>query len=260
MSIRPLLILPASILLGASLYASSYSLSVSADTTKFDYTETANGAVLDTETNGFGDISGYTVDFQPEKNGFYVSGSYAKGDTDYIGGTNLNPTYGSHQTTTHNTLVDYSAGYKTTTVIASRHMEIPVKFGVGYHGWLRELQSTPTVFGYDEKYEWGYFDAGVGLHYRASSAILMGIDANYRKAFNAEMYENWNGYTYKLKNVYGYKVAVPLEYSLDASWSTFAKYTYEYWNIDASDPVGGYYEPDSETKNETLSVGVKFRF
>lgn len=261
MRIHPLLIIPATVLIGSSLYASSYSMSVSADTTEFDYAETGRtGALLDTETSRFGDISGFTFTLQPEQNGFYVGGSYAKGHTDYIGGTNVNPTYGSHRTTTQNTLLDYSVGYKATAILDNRNMEIPIKLGLGYRGWLREIQSTATVSGYDELYEWQYFDCGIGLHYMPSSSVSVGIDANYRKALNAQMYENWHGYTFKLKDVYGYKVAVPIEYAVNASLRAFVMYNYEYWSIGASDPVGGYYEPDSETKNETLSVGLKYKF
>lgn len=74
------------------------------------------------------------------------------------------------------------------------------------------------------------------------------------------MYENWHGYTYRLKNVYGYKIGIPIEWNVDNRLGLFLLYNYEYWNIGASDNVGGYYEPDSETKNQSVSVGVKFRF
>lgn len=260
MRIYPLVIIPLVISLGSSLHASTYSFSISADTTEFDYAETGSTGLLDTETNKYGDISGFTFNLEPRQNGFYVGGSYAKGNTDYIGGTNINPTYGSHRTTTHNTLLDYSVGYKATAFLENRNMEIPIKFGLGYRGWLREIQSTSTVSGYDELYEWQYFDCGIGLHYSPSSKIAVGADVNYRKAINAEMYENWHGYTFKLKNVYGYKITVPIEYTMNPAWSTFLTYNYEYWNIGASDAIGGYYEPDSETKNETLSVGIKYKF
>lgn len=259
MRIRPLLFIPISLVMGASLYASQYSFSMSADTTKFDYAETGSTGLLDTETNDFGAITGYTLNLEPRWNGFYIGGSYARGNTDYIGGTNLNPSYGSHRTTTQNTITDYSAGFKSTAVIDPR-MEIPIKFGLGYRGWLREIQSTATVSGYDELYEWGYFDFGIGLHYMPSPNVSVGIDTNYRKAYNAQMYENWHGYTFKLKDVYGYKITVPIEYTLTPSISSFVMYNYEYWSIGASDAIGGYYEPDSKTKNEIFSIGLKFRF
>lgn len=98
------------------------------------------------------------------------------------------------------------------------------------------------------------------MHSKISRSITFGIDANYRWAFNAQMYENRNGYTFNLKDVHGYKITFPFEVALNPRWSTCFTYNYEYWNIKASDPVGGYYEPDSETKNQTLSVGLKYLF
>lgn len=261
MRIHPLLSLPFSLALGTSVYASSYSLSISADTTKFDYAETEYGQLLDTETNQFGDVTGFTLSLEPQYYGLYITSAYSSGKTDYIGGTESEPIYGSFRTTTHNSITDISAGFKSTLMLDPRGgVEMPLKIGYGYRKWKRALQSTPDVWGVDEIYDWQYFDIGVGLHFALSPTATLGIDANYRNAFDAKMSENMNGYTFELNNVRGYKIAVPLEVALNSSLSAFIVYNYEYWNIDASDTVGGYYEPDSETKNETLSVGLKMWF
>ena len=243
-----------------SLSASEYSLSMSVDTTRFDYAETSrSGNLLDTETNDFGDIAGFGIRLEPRMNGFYIGANYSEGDTDYIGGTNIDPTYGSHRTTTQNTVVDYTLGYQVTSII-DQYTKMPFRMGVGYRGWLRDIASTQSVLGYEELYEWGYMSVGLGLHTQFSPDIFIGIDADYRKAFNAQMYENLHGYTFDLKNVYGYTVSVPIEIKLDQKWSAFGRYSYEYWNIGASNVINTYYEPDSETKNQTLSLGVKYYF
>lgn len=251
-----------SLLCASSLYASNYALSVSADTTKFDYAETdTNGDLLDTERADYGKVNGFTASLNPRYNGLYLSASYAKGDTDYIGGTNLNPVYGSHRTITTNEIEDYTFGYKATALLDPHgSWEMPVTVGLGYRRWLRQLHSTPGVIGFDELYDWGYYDAGIGLHYNFSSKMSLGVDANYRKAFNAQMYENYHGYTFDLKNVHGYKISVPFEIAINPKLSTFFSYNYEYWNIGASNVINTYLEPDSETKNETLSFGLKFKF
>ncbi len=244
-----------------SLFASDYSLSVSADTTRFDYAETNSaGQLLDTENADFGKIFGATLSIEPQYQGLYFTAAYAKGDTNYIGGTNLNPTFGSHLTTTTNEISNYDFGYKATARNFRSDLEMPVIIGVGYHQWLRQLHSTPGVSGFDERYDWEYYNVGIGLHYRMSSTMSIGTDASYRKAFNAKMYENLHGYTFNLNNVYGYKITVPFEVKLNPQLSTFIAYNYEYWNVDASNVVGGYYEPDSQTKNEILSFGLKFYF
>ncbi len=261
MRIRPLLALPISLALSASVYASSYSLSISADTTRFDYAETEGGQLLDTEQNSFGDIAGFTLSLDPAYSGFYLTTSYSSGETDYVGGTDVNPTYGSHRTTTDNTVVDYSAGFKSIIPLdRNAEVEMPFKIGLGYREWTRDIRGTIDVMGLEEIYDWGYFDIGIGLHFPLSPVASLGVDASYRKAFNAQMRENYYGSTFDLNNVYGYKITVPLEVALSESVNLFFHYHYEYWNIGASNTVGGYYEPDSETKNQTLSAGLRFWF
>lgn len=267
MRISPLLSGPLLLGLATSMYASPYSLSISADTTRFDYAETSSsGNLLDTETNSFGDISGFTLSLEPSYQGLYITTSYSSGNTDYIGGTNTDPTFGSYRTTTDNTVLDYSAGFKSITVLDPYgEVEMPFKIGLGYREWQRNVHDGYNilgdyVLGVDETYDWGYLDIGIGLHFAISPNAMLGVDASYQKAFNAQMYENLHGYTFKLNNVYGYKITVPLEVVLNDSLNLFFQYNYEYWNIGASDAVEGWYEPDSETKNQTLSAGLKFWF
>lgn len=260
MRVHPLLSFPLSIMLGTSVYASSYGLSISADTTQFDYTETVQGRLLDTERNNFGDITGFTLSLEPDYQGFYLMTSYSNGNTDYIGGTNIDPTYGSFLTTTENTILNYSAGFKTTTLL-DRYGEIkmPFKIGLGYREWERDIHSTYDVLGVNEIYDWGYLDIGIGLHFALSPDATLGIDASYQTAFNAQMRENVYGSTFDLNDVHGYKITVPFEILLNRSMSAFFQYNYEYWNIGASSNMIGT-EPDSETKNQTLSAGLKFWF
>ncbi len=251
-----------STLLSSGACAAPYALAISVDTTRFDYAETGdNGELLDTERSEFGDIAGFTFAFEPDYQGFYITTSYSSGTTDYIGGTDVNPTYGSYLTTTNNTILDYSAGFKTTFLLDPYgELQMPLQVGLGYREWQRDILGTYDVYGITETYEWGYFDVGIGLHLALSPDATIGVDANYRKAFNAQMYEDLYGHTFTLNNVYGYTIAVPLEFALNRSVSAFFQYNYEYWNIDASNVVDGWYEPDSETKNQTLSAGLKIWF
>ena len=276
MRVHPLLSYPLSIMLGTSVYASSYGLSISADTTQFDYAETdMQGRLADTERSEFGDISGFTFSLEPDYQGFYITTSYSNGNTDYIGGVTIkNPDgsytttpYGSFLTTTENTLLNYSAGFKTTTLL-DRYGEIkmPFKIGLGYREWERDIHGKYDdalglyVSGVNEIYDWGYLDIGIGLHFALSPDATLGIDASYQTAFNAQMRENIYGNTFDLNNVHGYKITVPFEIVVNQSLSAFVQYNYEYWNIGASNVIDRQYEPDSETKNQTLSAGLKFWF
>lgn len=259
--IKSILLIP--ILSAAALYGSDYFLSVSADTTKFDYAETdSNGDLLDTERADFGNIYGFTLSLQPRYYGFYLNASYAKGDTDYVGSlVGSGDPYGSYRTITTNELEDYTFGYKSTAFLdPSNKIEMPIIVGIGYRRWLRQLHGSPGVASVDELYDWGYYTIGTGLHFRLSNTVVIGADAEYRKAFSAQMYENYHGYTFDLKNVHGYKITVPFEIVHTPRLSTFISYNYEYWNIGASNEINTWYEPDSETKNQTLSFGLKFKF
>lgn len=248
----------------SSLFAAHYSMTLRGDTTKFDYAEKDSNGLLDTEKTNYGNINGLTLSIDPQYHGFYSRVSTSKGDTDYVGGTNLNPTYGSYRTTTTNTLTNYEFGYKVTIGESRSRWEVPVMVGIGYRRWLRQLHGTAGVSGYDELYDWGYYNFGIGFHYDFSSNINLGVDASYRKAFNSQMHENFYGYTFDLKNVHGYTISVPLELKLDQRWSILGIYNYEYWNINESNHIVRglleIWEPDSETKNETLSIGLKLTF
>lgn len=242
------------LVVGIPLIASEYFLSLSADTTKFDYAETENTQLLDTEKAGFGRIGGFSFTLEPRYNGWYVQSSYDEGNTDYVGSLlNSQGVYGSYKGITANVLEEYQVGYKITSRDSRGDSMIPLTIGIGYRYWLRQL-------GYDELYQWGYYHIGIGYHYRLSPSLTIGADTAYRIAFNPKMNETLHEHTFKLKNVYSYKISLPLELKLNRRWSIFGSYNYEYWNIDASNPVGGYYEPDSETKNETLSAGIKLYF
>jgi len=255
-------ILLLSICTAIPLLASSYDMQLSVDSTRFDYAETADGTLLDTEKSGFSDIYGGTLVLMPKQSGWYGSASFARGDTEYVGSlSGTNDPYGSYRGTTSNKTEEYVLGYATRSKLDPEGIiEIPINVGVGYRRWLRQLHSAPGVAGFDELYTWGYFSAGIGMEYHLSSDMSIALLGDYRHAFNAQMYENYHGYTFDLNNVHGYKISVPLEIAIDRQTSFFLQYSYDYWNIGASNVVNGWYEPDSETKNEILSVGLKLSF
>lgn len=260
MALKPLVILPLS-LFWALNNSQADSTTLTADTTRFNYAETGSAGLLDTETNRFTDINGLSLWHESSLKGIYWGLSYAQGQTDYVGGTMSNPIYGSLRSTTMNRIIDSALGYKKVSILDRRgDIEMHTRLGLGYRGWWRALESTPTVNGYDEFYHWGYLNAGIGFNVLLTSRLSLGIDADVRKALYSRMYENLHNYNFKLRNVYGYKISVPLAYRINQKWDAVFQYNYEFWNISASDKIGNFYEPDSTTKNVTLSVGVKYNF
>lgn len=232
------------------------SLWVSVDNNTFDYAETkTDGSLLDTEKNR--NLLGVSMGIEPEgAKGWYVKTRFAAGDTDYagslIGGAEV---YGSYKGITHNIVSDSTLGFTMPLALANPwNLTIPVRGGIGYRGWYRDLNA------YSEYYDWGYATVGIGVQYSPNNRLNLGIDVDYQKAFFARMSETLNGHHFDLKNVYGYSITTPLRYTLNDHYSFIAQYRYEMWNINHSEIIGGFYEPDSRTKNHIVSVGVSYRY
>jgi hypothetical protein len=232
------------------------SLWVSVDKTNFDYAETRNdGSLLDTEKNR--NLLGVSMGIEPkEGKGWYAKTRFAGGDTDYagsvIGGSGV---YGSYKGISHNVVSDSTLGYATNmTPNTPVNLTLPIRWGIGYRGWHRYLNA------YSEYYDWGYATIGTGVHFSPNNRLNLGIDVDYQKAFFAGMSETLHGYHFDLKNVYGYSITAPLSYALNDHYSFIAQYRYEMWNINHSETIGGFYEPDSRTKNQVISVGVLYRY
>jgi len=239
------------------LIEGSDSVSLSVDKTNFDYAETKmDGSLSNTEQTTH--LMGGTFGVHPKGDkGLYFKTRFAAGDTNYVGRLlGSSGGYGSYKGLTHNILSDSTLGFSMPLPVANPwNLTIPIRGGVGYRGWYRNLNA------YSEYYDWGYVTVGTGVQYSPNSRLNLGIDVDYQKAFSAGMRRSWYTETYfDLKNVYGYSITTPLRYTLNEHYSFIAQYRYEMWNINHSEIISGFYEPDSRTKNHIVSVGVSYRY
>ena len=256
-------------LLCAVSYASndSNSLSVGLASVKFDYTETsANGALLDTEKSDlFGKIGGIRVEYSPsittdgDSNMMLkVKYSLDRGKTEYKGsllGSGLG--YGSYTSATLNTIHDFSVALDETRQFG--RIDFGLNAGVGYRLWVRELSSAQK-----EDYMWPYWKIGGHIDADMTQNLNIGLGAEYKSAFSPKMKAYGSASpvsaTFNLGAVNGYSIFVPIKYKITKNIFSKLEYTYDYWKIGSSNEIGGFYEPDSKTKNQilTLSVGYKW--
>jgi len=137
--------------------------------------------------------------------------------------------------------------------------------GFGYRFWNRGKSNY--IGDYDEEYSWKYFLIGSVFDIDINK-YNFGLNIQYQKGIDAKLKAYiFNGLTFKLKTK-GYKIEVPLKIKLDKNSGIALKYVYDYWKItDSSQTIividnTGYilHEPNSKTKNNSLSIGFYYNF
>ncbi|WP_455756672.1 hypothetical protein [Sulfurimonas sp.] len=247
-------------LLASNIYADSiklYALLLS-----MDYVETArDGSFLDSETNDYRDIAGleleYSLDFADghggaDRSSLEFNFSYLRGESKYNGFLQSGVVIvSSFQSTTNIKIFEPRLRWRETKKGDS--YDVSIFTSLGYRYWLRDLGSQ---YGYKEEYKWGYGDIGMNFTFHENDWHV-GIEGAYQRAFKPTMYAALNGgLDFDLGTTSGYSFHVPLRYDINKNTSLELAYEYDSWNISASNTVSGYYEPDSETKNETIKLGL----
>ena len=247
--------------------AQSKELSVGLSTIKIDYAERSKSGVLldDEKSDLLGKTGGIRFEYlggiSEDKSGTLSIGArydVARGDSDYTGsliGSGLG--YGSYKSTTLNTIHDLSVWLDDTRRYGV--VDFGLYAGLGYRYWVRELSSTQK-----EDYKWPYWKIGGHIDADMTQNLNIGLGAEYKSAFSPKMKAYGSASpvsaTFNLGAVNGYSIFVPIKYKITKNIFSKLEYTYDYWKIGSSNEIGGFYEPDSKTKNQilTLSVGYKW--
>ncbi len=121
------------------------------------------------------------------------------------------------------------------------------------------------VLVYSEKYYWIYLGPGLGINYLLLPKFSVGIDAEAMFAINPRMRADlYEGGTFKLKNVHGAEVRIPIKYYLLKTLSLDLTPYFTYWHIGQSNIVeisgDSYVEPKSKTHIEGLLAGLTYIF
>jgi hypothetical protein len=234
---------------------------------KVDYTETdSTGTTADTESTKLGGkINGFEVGAAVKVANGLIGGdsskaqliySKNKGNSDYVGsiiGSGLG--YGSALSTTKNDISAIELNWLESK--STSYGSANLRFGIGNRLWERTLSAAQK-----ENYEWKYWHAGLGFDFIMAQRVTLGLNMRYQRAISPEMKASGTpiNATFKLGTTDGYKLEIPMSIALTKNVDLIASYAYDYWNITASNVVGGYYEPDSKTENIIASLGVAVRW
>jgi len=233
-------------------------------TTAYDYTETANGAVLDTERSDFTDINGgyggirFALNDPQDRaiSSIELYLSHSEGPTRYVGselGSGL--PYGSMRSTTYNSFDELRLSWLAGVHDGAWSWRIHTS--AGYYQWERELSREQV-----ETYAWGYGALGGDVAYRLQNwevgAELRGFYA-YDPRMKADI-PSLIVATFDLGETSGFTASMPVRYRLNPRTALLWRIAYENIRIGRSNVIGGYYEPDSEQKNWHSSLGLEIAF
>lgn len=230
--------------------------------TFFDYREyDMSGTILDSEKAK--DLQGYKMRLK----GKYANGIFAKstasyielsydhsaGETEYVGAYLSGGSYGSVVSTTNNTIDKYS--FMLMEEYSNSDYSLYVGVGAGHREWERELSRYQS-----ETYKWFFMSAQIGTRVYLNKEFSFGLSVQYNKAINPKMDATTTGYpfmSFDLGGVKGYEIALPIAYRVNKNLELYSQYEREYFKIAYSNVVNGFYEPDSTTKNNKVSVGLR---
>ncbi|MDX1294909.1 MAG: hypothetical protein R3302_01495 [Sulfurimonadaceae bacterium] len=255
---------PLLLLIPGLLYGAGYRLDAGLKTTAYDYTETYNGIVLDTEDSSYGDIAGGYARFELSltQNRFSSSAlqfyaSHTEGETRYIGSIlGSGQPYGSYVSTTENTFDELQANYLLKKSLGTTDYQILL--GAGFYEWERALSVIQV-----ETYYWYYLQMGIGMEERFYNGWSLGLDLTGQYALSPKMDADLPGIgavTFDLGDTYTVRTGVPLKVPVAERLELMFRLEYEYTIINHSNIIGGYFEPDSEQGNWHLYAGVSLRF
>ena len=254
-----------SFIVSAGLYASQSKLStsVSLQTMSMDYREyLPSGKILDSEKSNFHELGGVEVGVD------YLLVSSARstlelnsnlnflgGYTDYVGSLRgTRGEYGSVLSRTVDYIFDFDIALQNKYKLM-KNVELTYALGLGYRFWKRMLSENQA-----EDYKWFSLRPMLGINYQVMDKIMCGLEVQYEHGLDTIMYASDTGSTYDLAsaNILKYSFAVMYDYS-DAINILF-KYIYEKQEIEASNIINGFYEPQSTAKNQYLKIGLDFKF
>ena len=239
----------------SSLMANNISFFVSGN--KIDYKEFYNSQVLDSEKSQFGDMKGFKIssEINRDKLSLLLSFKYLKGNTIYDGSSwdNKKASFKESGVFIYQTKMDI--GYNLIS-------NINIIGGIGYR--LYNRGKSNNINDYNEKYKWKFYEIGLSIDKRFNK-IFAGIKGLYHKAINPILEaEFFGGVTYKLGKTDGYSLIIPVGYQFNKNWSFVAQYDYEYWKSNKSSIINlanrATFEPTSKTKNSYINVGFRYSF
>ncbi|MEJ2593231.1 MAG: hypothetical protein P8178_17910 [Candidatus Thiodiazotropha sp.] len=145
--------------------------------------------------------------------------------------------------------------------------------GAGYRRWSREIHSTATVDGLGETYRWSYGLIGLRGDQALDDHTRLVADLSLTRSFNPRLDVDFIRYfddtRLDLGAKNGFRASLDLQRELGAGRTLWVKPWYEYWQLGRSSdatltingiPTGTLFEPDSETRDWGIDIGLSWRF
>ncbi|MCU7812157.1 MAG: hypothetical protein KZQ77_13100 [Candidatus Thiodiazotropha sp. (ex Notomyrtea botanica)] len=166
--------------------------------------------------------------------------------------------------------LELTAGYGFYT---TERQNLSLIAGAGYRKWWRNIRSTPTANGLDEIYDWGYGLLGLrGKHRLDQQTHLTGefyLTRVVNPGLNVRFISHFDNAELDLGEETGFRIRLTLDRQLSRSTSFWVSPWYEYWELGRSNDaplfsngiqVGTLFEPQSETRNFGVNLGLSWRF
>ena len=234
-----------------------------------DYTEyDRDGSILDTEESSYLDLAGVEISFG--YNTFESDSSSSEitfnfmilgGMTKYIGSLqSSNEGYGSHISSTLNTVVDTDISYKRSNVF-NNSVEINYGIGIGYREWNRALSNSQI-----EGYTWYSIRPMLGISTFNKEKLNFGMFIEYQYGIETMMSASDLNYDFTLGGADILEVSFPVSYKYNDNIGFFFEATLQKQTIKESNRLytgtGAeyYYEPKSTAYNNYLEIGIEYNF
>ena len=179
-----------------------------------------------------------------------------------------------HSTRTTETMADYSFGIGRAYETWRRHDYAFIYAGIGFHQWVRDIQTKDNVLGLYELYRWWYAHVGargflwrVGpVHFFGEIAILRTLYPEMTISFRSNDVDNA---VLKLGEHYSAKFTLPIRILLGRRFQMNIEPFFEAWDLGRSEHmdlttqgivVGGVHEPRSTSRMWGMNIGFSMRF
>lgn len=227
-----------------------------------------NGIIQDSESSGYTDLGGvefaYKFNMQSESklelNSISFTAMILDGSTHYIGSEINSPCnyYGCKEGTNANKIYDFNLDF-AHTYQQTPNYKIIVSLGLGYRFWRRELSAQQI-----EDYKWYSLRPSLAFSYDYKN-LNISPRFEYQYGLRPRMSATGFNKEFKLGGANIIQFTLPVEYTINRSFSVYGAYTYQYQKIRESNVVYdnsgiGYLEPQSKAYNEYMKFGIIFKY
>ena len=229
---------------------------------EMDYREySRSGDILDSEKTDYLDMIGFDLGLaylflkEDSYSKINLQLLYLRGESEYRGSyIGSGAGYGSVVSHTINDLIDVELSYKKAYFIEDS-LELNYGLGLGYRYWNRALSVSQN-----EVYKWFSIRPMVGLTYDISKSFFIKTSLEYQYGIDPVTLAVEEDYEFKLGSANILQAAISLNYTIKPKLNIFVEYTSEVQEIEASNSVSGFYEPDSTAKNQYIKIGIGSKY